>query len=55
MAREIAATGHAMVKVDGPYGGHGPLIEGECTVAVRFAGGIGVSTLLHAACMHPGA
>ena len=42
VARQIAACGSILAKVDGPYGGASPLIDGKCEVAVIFAGGIGV-------------
>ena len=42
VARQIAACGSIPAKVDGPYGGASPLIDGNCEVAVIFAGGIGV-------------
>lgn len=43
MAREIAKHGSVLAKVDGPYGVTSPLLQGQCRVAVLFAGGIGVS------------
>ena len=42
MARQIAAQGAVLARIDGPYGGVSPLLDGRCEVAVIFAGGIGV-------------
>ena len=46
LARQIAADGSALVKVDGPYGGWSSLTAGISEVTVIFAGGIGVCTRL---------